>query len=96
MKSLKWSLFFISTFLLHKATAQSFDDPLVSLNDAIGEDIKNMALELPTFKAEVKNNVSLRHIYLDCTNICNRVENRQHGLILGTRRFWRKKIILLL
>lgn len=58
MKSVKWSLFFISTLLLHnKATAQSFDDPLVSLNNAIENDIKSMALEAPTFKADTKKNV---------------------------------------
>lgn len=64
MKSIHWSLFFISTVLLHQATAQSFIDPLSSLNNAIEKDIENMALEVPSFKADTKRNVSLSPQFL--------------------------------
>lgn len=60
MKSIKWSLYFISTLLLHKTIAQ--DNPLDSLNNAIGNDLETLTLDKKEFRADATKAVRLHNI----------------------------------
>lgn len=52
MKSFILSLCLVSTLLLHTNTAHPLDDSLLELNDNIGREIEDVALDTPTFQAD--------------------------------------------
>lgn len=62
MKSIKWSLYFISTLLLHKIIAR--ENPLDSLNNAIGNDLETMTLNKKEFRADSTGAVRLAYFFI--------------------------------
>lgn len=63
MKSIKWSLYFISTLLLHKTIAH--ESPLDSLNNAIGNDLETLTLDKKEFRADATGAVRLAYYLFD-------------------------------
>lgn len=57
MKSFILSLCLASTLLLHSNTAYPLDNPLLELNNNIGREIENAALDTPSFQADQTQNV---------------------------------------
>lgn len=55
MKSLKWSICFISALFIQQAIAD--EDPIQLINDAIGQELEVMAIEKPEIRADITSSV---------------------------------------